>query len=65
MCLVSYMNDPLSVVYTNGVTQPQWFYNCSKIKFVTTDKDISDYNVFEFRSLVLCSDGIIRNVRKK
>tara|TARA_B100000787_G_scaffold169987_1_gene163290 strand:+ start:446 stop:1192 length:747 start_codon:yes stop_codon:yes gene_type:complete len=64
---MSVTNDPNDVftVFTDGETEPQWFYDVSKINLVKTDKDVTDSKQFPKGSLVLGKDGFVRRVRKK
>ena len=64
---MSVTNDPKDVytVFTDGETEPQWFYDISKINFVQTSKDVTDSKQFPKRSFVLCKDGFIKRVQKK
>ena len=61
-------NDPkidTFEVFTDGETEPQWFYDVSRINFVKTDKNVTDYKQFPKKSLVLCEDGLVKRVEKK
>ena len=64
---MSVTNDPKDVytVFTDGETEPKWFYDVSRINFLKIDKDVTDYKQFPKKSLVLCKDGFVRQVWKK
>ena len=64
---MSVTNDPIDVftVFTDGKTEPLWFYDLTRINFVQTDKDVTDYKQFPKRSFVLCKDGFVKRVMKK
>tara|TARA_B100000787_G_scaffold168920_1_gene158742 strand:+ start:2798 stop:3544 length:747 start_codon:yes stop_codon:yes gene_type:complete len=63
---MSVTNDPdKEIVFTDGETEPQWFYDLTRINFVKTDKDVTDYKQFPEGSFVLCKDGFVRQVLKK
>ena len=60
-------NDPNDVftVFTNGETEPLWFYDVSRINFVKTDKDVTHSKQFPNQSFVLGKDGFVRLVLKE
>tara|TARA_B100000787_G_scaffold170253_1_gene165260 strand:- start:1695 stop:2435 length:741 start_codon:yes stop_codon:yes gene_type:complete len=56
-------NDPKDV-FTDGKTEPLWFYDLTRINFVKTSKNVNDSKQFPYRSLVLGKDGFVKRVRK-
>ena len=61
---MSVTNDP-NDVFTDGKTEPLWFYDVSRINFVKTSKDVTDHKQFPRKSFVLCKDGFVKRVQKK